>query len=134
MGYAGSFDKDEVIHHLTTRKGFRMQGCATDADRTILDNTDQVGNNILTYMETVQSVTICCEIYSKIVQMVESKSVGEAVGQHWKDWVCQENTRLSKARNLAKDRGLAQAEVTFYSADNVPGDSLMEYIVKRITQ
>ena len=30
--YSGSFDKDEVIHHLTTIKGFRMQGCATDAD------------------------------------------------------------------------------------------------------
>ena len=37
MDYSGSFDKDEVIHHLTTIKGFRMQGCATDADRTILD-------------------------------------------------------------------------------------------------
>ena len=54
MDYSGSFDKDEVIYHLTTKKGFRMQGCTTDADRTILDNTDQVGNNCLTYMEAVQ--------------------------------------------------------------------------------
>ena len=27
MDYAGSFDKDEVIQHLTTKKGFRTQGC-----------------------------------------------------------------------------------------------------------
>ena len=54
IDYSRSFDKDEVIHHLTTKKGFRMQGCTIDADRTIRDNTDQVGNNCLTYIETVQ--------------------------------------------------------------------------------
>ena len=134
MDYSGSFDKDEVIHHLTTIKGLRMQGCATDADRTILDNTDQVGNNCLTYMETVQGVTTRCKSYNKMVQMLESKSVRETVGQHWKDWVCQKNTRLAKAQDLAKDRGLTRAEVTFYCADNVPSDSLMEDTLKRITQ
>ena len=54
MDYSGSFDKDEVIHHVRTKKGFRMQGCTIDAQRKIRDNTDQVGNNWLTYMETVQ--------------------------------------------------------------------------------
>ena len=140
MDYSGSFDKDEVIHHLTTKKGFRMQGCTTDADRTILDNTDQVGNYCLTYMEAVQGVTTRCKIYNKMVQMLESKSVRETVGQHWKDWVCQKNTRKvkattkAKARDLAKDRDLTRAEVTFYCADNVPSDSLMEDTLKRITQ
>ena len=134
MDYSGSFDKDEVIHHLTTKEGFRMQGGTKDAERTILDNTDQVGNNCLTYMETVQGVTTRCKIYNKMVQMLESKSVRETVGQHWKDWVCQKNTRLAKARDLAKDRGLTRAEVTFYCADNVPRDSLMEDTLKRITQ
>ena len=51
-----------------------------------------------------------------------------------KDWVCQKNTRLAKALDLAKDRGLTRAEVTFYCADNVPSDSLMEDTLKRITQ
>ena len=131
---SGSFDKDEVIHHLTTIRGFRMQSCAADADRTILDNTGQVGNNCLTYMETMKGVTTRCKIYNKMVQMLESKSVRETVGQHWKDWVCQKYTRLAKARDLAKDRGLTRAEVTFYCADNVPSDSLMEDTLKRITQ
>ena len=53
MDYAGSIDKDEVIQHLTTKKGFRVQGSANDANKTILDNTEQVDNNCLTYMETV---------------------------------------------------------------------------------
>ena len=123
MDYSGSFDKDEVIHHLTTKKGFRMQGCTTDTDRTILE-----------YMEAVQGVTTRCKIYNKMVQMLESKSVRETVGQHWKDWVYQKNTRLAKARDRAKDRDLTKAEVTFYCADNVPSDSLMEGTLKRITQ
>jgi hypothetical protein len=48
MDYSGSFDKVEVTEYLTTKKGFRIQGSVKDADRTILDNTDQVGNNCLT--------------------------------------------------------------------------------------
>ena len=66
--------------------------------------------------------------------MLKSNSVRENVGQHWKNWVCQKNTRLAKARDLAKDRGVTLAEVTFYCVDNVPGDRLMEDTLKRITQ
>ena len=51
-----------------------------DEDRTILDNSDQVGNNCLTYMETVDGLTTRCKIYNKMVQMLESKSVRETVG------------------------------------------------------
>ena len=134
MDYAGSFDKDEVIQHLTTKKGFRVQGSAKDANRTILDNTDQVGNNCLTYMETVDGLTTRCKIYNKMVQMLESKSVRETVGQHWKEWVCQKYTRLGNARDLAKDRGLTRAEVTFYCKDTVPSDNFMEDALQRVTE
>ena len=134
MDYAGSFDKDEVIQHLTTKKGFRVQGSANDANRTILDNTDQVGNNCLTYMETVDGLTTRCKIYNKMVQILESKSVRETVGQHWKDWVCQKDTRLANARDLGKDRGLTRAEVTFYCKDAVPSDNFMEDALLRVTK
>ena len=134
MDYAGSFDKDEVIQHLTTKKGFRVQGSANDANRTILDNTDQVGNNCLTYMETVDGLTARCKIYNKMVQMLESKSVRETVRQHWKDWVCQKDTRLANARDLAKDRGLTRAEVTFYCKDTVPSDNFMEDALLLVTE
>ena len=123
MDYAGSFDKDEVIQHLTTKKGFRVQGSANDANRTILDNTDQVGNNCLTYMETVDGLTARCKIYNKMVQMLQSKSVRETVGQQWKNWVCQKDTRL--ANDLAKDRGFKDA---------VPSENFMEDTLLRVTE
>ena len=70
--YAGSFNKEEVIHYLITNEGFRMQG---HADRVVLDNTDQVGNNCFTYMESVDGLRTRCTIYNKMVQMLESKNV-----------------------------------------------------------
>ena len=66
--------------------------------------------------------------------MLESKSVRETVGQHWKDWVCQKDTRLANARDLAKDRGLTRAEVTFYCKDTVPSDNFMEDALLRVTE
>ena len=90
----GSFNKEEVIHHLITNEGFRKQ---EHADKTILDNTDQVGNNCLTYMETVDGLTTFSTIYNKMVQVLESKDVG----QSWNDWVCQKDTCLAKSRDLS---------------------------------
>lgn len=133
MDYSGSFDKEDVIRFLTCNKGFRIQGDRADEDRTILENSDQVGNNCLTYMETVDGLTTRRKIYNKMVQMLESKSVRETVGQHWKDWVCQDNTQLANAWDLAKERGLTRAEVTFYCKDQVPSDEFMENTLTRIT-
>lgn len=76
------------------KKWFRVHKSAKDADRTILDNANQAGNNCLTYMETVQGVTSAFKIYNKLVQTVESKSVREIVGLHMKDRVCQKDTRI----------------------------------------
>ena len=123
--YAGSFNKEEVIHYLMTNEGFRMQG---HADRTILDNTEQVGNNCLTYMESLDRLTTCCTIYNKMVQMLESKNVG----QSWNDWVCQKDTRLAKSRDLCKDRGLTHVEVSLSFEEYVPTDSVIEDTLKRI--
>jgi hypothetical protein len=53
---------------------------------------------------------------------------------NWKNWVCQKDTRLANARDLAKDRVLTQAEVTFYCQDRVPSGNLMEDTLLRITE
>ena len=123
--YAGSFNKEEVIHYLMTNEGFRMQ---RHADRTILDNTEQVSNNCLTYMESLDRLTTCCTTYNKMVQMLESKNVG----QSWNDWVCQKDTRLAKSRDLCKDRGLTHVEVSLSFEEYVPTDSVIEDTLKRI--
>lgn len=135
MEYMGSFNRGEVLENLTSSKGFRLQDTGKYGERTILDNCQYVGNNCLTYMEKVQGIVTRCKIYNKMVQMLECKSVREKVGQHWKDWVCQQNTRLANARDLAKERGLTRAEVTFYCEnEEIPSDEFMESTLSRITE
>merc|ERR1712105_584030 len=74
------------------------------------------------------------KIYNKMVQMLETKSVRNNVGSHWKDWVCQKGTRLADARDKAKDRGLTRAEVTFHIQDEIPDDGFIEAILERIVK
>ncbi len=112
--------------------GFRCQGTTQDGDKTILDNSDKVGENCLTYMETIENVTTRCKIYNKMVQMLECKGVRDSVGCHWKDWVSQDDTRLARARDEAEQRGLTRAEVTFYCDNAVPTDAMMQETLTRI--
>ena len=134
MDYAGSFDREEVIDYMVTNRDFRCQGAVEDAIKTILDNSDKVGQNCLTYMETINGMSTRSKIYNKMVQMLECKGVCEIIGCHWKDWVSQDNTRLARARDEARQRGLTRAKVTFYCKNNIPSDEIMEATLKRIIQ
>ena len=91
MEYACSFDREEVIDYMITNHDFRCQGA--DATKTILDNSDKVGQNCLTYMETINDMSTRSKIYNKMVQMLECKGVRDTIGCHWKDWC------LSKIRD-----------------------------------
>ena len=95
MDYSGSFDREEVIQHLINKEGFHKQDDEEASTRTIIENTNKVGNNCLTCMETVMGMTTRCKIYNKMVQMLESKSVRDTVGQHWEDWVCRQKACLA---------------------------------------
>ena len=101
MDYAGSFDRKEVIDYMVTNHDFRCQGADEDRAKTILDNSDKVGQNCLTYMETINGMSTRSKIYNKTVQMLECKGVCDTIGCHWKDWVSQEDTRLARARDEA---------------------------------
>ena len=134
--YAGSFDKYEVVDHLTSMEGFREQGdgYGLDATRTILNNDSKVGKNCLTFMENIGGFTTRQKIYNKMVQMLECKSVRSTVGSHWKDWVCQKDTRLAYARDRASERGLTRAEVTFYVEESIPTDAFIDSVLANITR
>ena len=134
MDYAGSFDRDEVIDYMVTNHDFRCQGAVEDATKTILDNSHKVGQNCLTYMETINGMSTRSKIYNKMVQMLECKGVHDSIGCHWKDWVSQQDTRLARARDEASPRGLTRAEVTFYCQNEIPSDEIMEATLKRIVQ
>ena len=56
------------------------------------------------------------------------------VGSHWKDWVCQKDTRLAYARDRASERGLTRAEVTFYVESSIPTDAFIDSVLTGITR
>ena len=85
MDYAGSFDREEVIDYMVTNHDFRCQGAFEDATKTIFDNSDKVGQNCLTNMETINGISTRSKIYNKMVQMLECKGVRDSIGCHWKD-------------------------------------------------
>lgn len=136
MDFSGSFNKSELVEHLIKTKSFRLQGEDDDGERTILNNDNFVGKNCLTFMETISGIVTRQKIYNKMVQMIECKSVRSGVGCHLKDWACQTGTRLAKARNAAKNRGLTRAEVTFYCEGNadIPTDEFIDRTVNRLTE
>ena len=58
--YAGSFDKCEIIDHLTINEGFREEGNTNykeDCLRTIINNDTTVGMNCLSFMENIDRFT-----------------------------------------------------------------------------
>ena len=134
MDYAGSFDRDEVIDYMVTNHDFRCQGAVEGATKTILDNSDKVGQNCLTYMKTINGMSTRSKIYNKMVQMLECKGVHDSIGCHWKDLVSQQDTRLARARDEASQRGLTRAEITFYCQNVIPNEEIMEATLKRIVQ
>ena len=119
MDYAGSFDREEAIDYMVTNHDFRCQGPVDDAKKTILDNSNKVGQNCLTYMETINSMSTRSKIYNKMVHMLECKGVRDTIGCQWKDWVSQDDTRLAGTRNEARQGGLTRAEVTFYCQNDI---------------
>ncbi len=97
-------------------------------------------------------MTCRSKIYNKFAQSLESKSVHSSVGNHLLDWVCQDNTRLAKARDQSTNRGvefcyvfvelvinsfcsknlgLTRAEVTFYCTD-LPLEETMICVLSHI--
>ena len=135
IDYAGSFDKYKCIEHLIAMEDFKEQESLKNGreyPRTIVNNDAMVGKNCLTWMENIGGYTTRQKIYNKMVQMLECKSVRSNVGAHWKDWVCQKGTRLAKARDHAKDRGLTRAEVTFYIQQEIPDEEIIDSVLERI--
>ena len=86
MDYAVSFDRKEVIDYTVTNRDFRCQGVVENSTKTIQDNSDKIGQNCLTYMETIHGMSTRSQIYNKMVQMLDCKGVRDTIGYHWEDW------------------------------------------------
>ena len=131
----GSFQKDEVIDHMVRQCGFVLQNTdhSDDSPGTIIENDAFVGKNCLTYMTQIDGMKLRCKLYNKFVQSIETNAVRKIIGQHWKDWVENEHTCLSRNKHEAKNRGLTRIEVTFYCDDqSIPSDMLIKEALQGI--
>ena len=69
-----------------------------------------------------------------MVRMLKTKSVRSPVGSHWKNCLCQTDTRLADARDKAKDCWLTRVEVTIDIQGEIPGDEFIEEVLERIVK
>ena len=51
-----------------------------------MSNSDKVGQNCLTYMETINGMSTRSKIYNKMVHILGCKGVCDTIGCHWEDW------------------------------------------------
>ena len=131
IDYSGSFNKEEIIEHLISI-GYNLQNeTTTDLTAgntgTIVDNNYSVGRSCVSFMQSVGGCTIRSKIYDKMVQMLESKGVQDFIGNHWRNWIIQKDTRLAKSRDASKDRGLTRLEATLYCGDYLDKDLVKEF-------
>ena len=73
---------DRVIDYMVTNHDFRCQAAVEDTTKTILDNSDKVGQNCLPLINIKSTRS---KIYNKMVQMLECKGVPYTIGCHGKD-------------------------------------------------
>lgn len=112
--FTGLIDKAQVIRYLIETHDFHLQGDNAQADHTILDNSDKVGNNCLTFITSDDISTVRYKFYNKFVQSMESPSVRGGVGSHIADWVHNPEQILRNSIAKSLDTGILRLEITFY--------------------
>ena len=115
-------DRQKLVDFLITEKGFAEQnnGPAFSCDNIILDNTNSVGNSVLTFITKNYGRTKRCKIYDKIVCNLEAGEVRCRLGGHLADFANSSNKRLNNlfSNPDVKRRGCVRLEVTDYGATN----------------
>lgn len=135
--YKGVFNKKNVEKYLIEEHDFVKQGQPNpDENPTILDNSQTVSNNCLTFINTADIGTIRYKFYNKFVQSMESPSVRGKVGSHINDWVNNPEPILRDAIKNSLETGLLRLEFTLYVynvKNNVSKHSIiteMDYLEK----
>ena len=117
--YKGVFNKRDVIKHLVHECDFVKQGKPNpDGMPVIIDNSQHVSNNCLTFISKSANGTIRYKFYNKFVQSMESPSVRNKIGSHVNDWVNNPEPILKKAIENSLETGLLRLEFTMYLYKN----------------
>ena len=91
--YRGVIDKTQVIEYLVNQHEYRIDAeLDTDSDKDnndyrILSNDEVVSLNCLSIIHSTEQCRIRYKIYNKFVQMCESPSIRNALGNHFAHWI-----------------------------------------------
>ena len=120
--YKGVFNKRDVIRHLVGEHDFIKQGDTNPDDNPVIINNSQlVSNNCLTFISSSTTGTIRYKFYNKFVQSMESPSVRNKIGSHINDWINNPEPILRKAIENSLETGILRLEFTMYLYKNTTG-------------
>ena len=117
--YRGVIDKTQVIEYLVNQHEYRIDADSDEDDYHILSNDEVVSLNCLSIIHSTEQCRIRYKIYNKFVQMCESPSVRNAVGNHFAHWIHCPERILRENISKTTDTGLLRIELTFY-VENKP--------------
>ena len=127
--FAGTINRQQVVRYLMAQHNERLQGDQSIADHKILDNSDKVGLNCLTFLTNDEMATVRYKFYSKFVQSLESPSIRGVVGSHIADWISNPEQILRSSISKSLDTGLLRLGITFYPLQQTLNRSyLMEHM------
>lgn len=117
--YVGSMDRTTIERHLL-KLGLMKGVSAAVAQKLgaiglILENSSDVGDNCITWLEFHENFVLRKKLYLKIVQMLEMASVRSEIGSNVPNLVANKEEEFQKKLVQAKDRGLTRLECTFYT-------------------
>ncbi|KAG0009618.1 hypothetical protein BGZ81_003284 [Podila clonocystis] len=104
--------------YVTTRKILQKYLEDTLEDQVeIIHDHNKVGNHCLSwYMTSPKDQKVCCKMYNKLAQMLESAEVRMSIGSRMEDIVMATDAKFHKRLYKAKEKGLSRLEVTFYGS------------------
>ena len=135
--FSGTMQREKLVQHLIDEHKFKIQNSGEHGYRagTILDNTDSVGNNVLSYIWRKDGITFRTKLYNKIVSNLEAGEVRNKLGGHIADYANSSNSHLKKvfSHPNVKARGCTRVEITAYGTTLFSKENGMDLISESLS-
>ena len=115
--FSGVLDRKALVGHLGFRKAGDFCTAIDKKEPTILENTDNVGEHVCTWISnTEEGHTTRTKIYNKVVSNFEAGEIREPVGGHLAEYADCPNQHLRKTflHPDVQSRGCTRIEVSLY--------------------
>ena len=115
--FSGVLDRKALVGHLGFRKAGDFCAAIDEKEPTILENTDNVGEHVCTWISTTEEgYTTRTKIYNKVVSNFEAGEIREPVGGHLAEYANCPNQHLRQTflHPEVQARGCTRIEVSLY--------------------